>query len=135
MNTTVKRGHWKLLTLPTHRDARGDLAVLEHLPFTIQRAFSLTNVPVGFTRANHAHPSQEQVIVALAGSFEVQVDNGKTRETHQLIDLNAALYIEPNVWVSLAHFSKGAICLVLSSEPYDPRDYFTDYDAFRRQVA
>ena len=41
------------------------------------------------------------------------------------------LLLIPGIWRELVNFSSGAVCLVLSSEKYNPDDYIRDYSVFK----
>src|SRR5690349_16544991 len=81
--------------LPIIPDARGNLTFVEgrrHLPFPIERVYYLYDVPSGAVRGGHAHKELQQVLIALSGSFDVMVDNGKTRDRYSLNRSHTGLY-------------------------------------------
>ena len=126
-----------LLQFENHTDARGSLNFLEngrHIPFDIRRVFYLYDVPAGEKRAAHALIRCQQCIIAMAGSLDVLLDDGFTRKSYHLDRPNVGLYVPARIWRELLNFSKGAICLVLASELYDPNDYFRDYEDFRKAI-
>jgi len=115
------------------RDRRGNLTFVEgdrHAPFEIRRVYYLYDVPGGATRAGHAHRSLRQLMIAVAGSFDVVLDDGQTREIVTLNRSYIGLYIPQLVWREIENFSSGSVCLVLASEHYDEADYIHDYDEF-----
>ena len=122
----------KTLELPVVSDVRGNLAVAEGnaLPFAIARAYWLYDVPSGSMRGGHAHKSNQQILVALSGSFDVVLDDGKARKTVTLNRPDRGLYIPTGVWRELENFSAGAVCLALASEPSDESEYVRDYGEF-----
>jgi WxcM-like, C-terminal len=125
----------RIINLPKVPDARGNLSFIEgekHVPFPIRRVFYLYDVPGGESRAGHALRSCHQFIVAISGSFDVSLDDGLSKATHQLNRSYYGLHIPPRVWRVLDNFSSGAVCLVLASEAYDPRSYYRDYEEFVR---
>jgi hypothetical protein len=122
-----------LINLPKIPDARGSLSFIEaknHIPFEIQRVFYLYDVPGGESRAGHALRSCHQLIIAISGSFDVVVDDGKDKFRYNLNRSYFGLHVPPRVWRVLDNFSSGAVCLVLASEPYDEQGYFRDYQDF-----
>lgn len=128
----------RLIDFPIVHDRRGNLTFVEsgeHVPFELRRAFWLYDVPGGESRAGHAHANLEQVIVAVSGSFDVLVDDGRHNERVTLNRSYYGLYVPPLVWREIDNFSSGAVCLVLASLHYDEADYFRDYDAFREAAA
>ncbi|MEG8041228.1 FdtA/QdtA family cupin domain-containing protein [Sphingomonas sp. LR60] len=128
----------RLLDLPHLADSRGDLSFVEggrHVPFDIRRVYYLYGMPQGAERGAHGHRALEQLIVPLAGSFEIELDDGRARRTVRLDHPARGLYVCPMIWRDLRGFSKGAVALVLASLVYDEADYFRDYDCFLEAVA
>lgn len=123
----------KIITLHTISDPRGNLTVAEEykeLPFDLKRAYWITNVPKGGSRGGHAHKRLRQVLIAVHGSFTVNLDNGKEKKQYLLNNPEEGLLIDTEIWRTLDDFSSGAVCLVLASELYDPDDYLYEYDEF-----
>lgn len=130
-------GGCRIIELPRVADPRGNLTFVEgdrHVPFTIRRVFYLYDVPGGETRAGHALKTCHQFIVAMSGSFDVAVDDGREQTRFSLNRSYYGLYLPPRTWRVLDNFSSGSVCLVLASEPYDESDYYRDYAQFRREV-
>lgn len=121
-----------IITLPKITDPRGNLTVAEgnSLPFAIQRAYWVYDVPGGESRGGHAHKKLWQLLVAVSGSFTVTLDNGQRKETFLLNHPWQALIIKNNTWRTLDDFSSGAVCLCLASDKYDEDDYIRDYDDY-----
>ncbi len=117
---------------------RGNLTVVEQLsevPFEVKRVYWTYDVPSGESRGGHAHKQLKQLIVAMSGSFIVNLDDGKGhRESYHLNHPWEGLLVDTEVWRTLDDFSTGAVCMVLASELYDPDDYIYDYDEFVRYV-
>ncbi len=127
----------RILEFPVVKDHRGNLTVVEGgrcLPFDIARVFYLDVVPAGASRAGHANRETDQVLVALSGSFEVILDDGKERQRVTLSRSSHGLLIPRRIWRELEGFSSGAVCLVFASRPYDPADYYRDYEEYVRAV-
>lgn len=126
-------GECKVLELPKMTDPRGNLTFIEgdrHVPFPIKRVFYLYDVPSGEARAGHALKKCEQFIVAMSGSFDLVVDNGRQRQRFHLNRSDCGLYVPPVVWREIHNFSTNAVCLVLASEFYDIEDYLDVYADF-----
>lgn len=123
----------KIINLPKISDARGSLSFIEgggHIPFDIKRAYYLYDVPGGSNRGSHAHKNLDEFIVAMSGSFDVVLDDGKDKKRFHLNRSYYGLYVCPMMWRLLDNFSSGAVCLVLAAEHYNEADYIRDYDEF-----
>lgn len=123
----------RLVRLPRFEDMRGALNVAEFerdLPFVPRRLFLVHDVPSAEVRGEHAHRECHQMLVCVHGSFEVVVDDGRTREQHRLDSPGLGLHLPPLVWATQYRFSRDAVQLVLASHPYDAADYVRDYDEF-----
>jgi hypothetical protein len=101
----------------------------------ISRVYYIYDVPTGSVRAAHAHRKLHQLYIALAGSFELHLDDGHRQETLFLNRPDVGLHVRPGVWRLINNFSGAALCFVLAAEPYDEADYIRSYDEFRRYVA
>ncbi len=122
-----------LIDLPNFRDDRGTLAFMEggnHIPFPIARVFYLYGVPEDSVRAGHALKTCSQVVIAVSGSFTVDVSDGDDKRDFKLSDPAKAVLLPPQIWREIRDFSPGAICLVLASEPYDPKGYYELFDEY-----
>jgi WxcM-like protein len=129
------RSFYELLDLPRVPDRRGSLTFLEggrHVPFDIARVYYLYDVPASATRAGHAHYRLIQLLIAAAGSFDVNLDNGSEKASIHLDRPYRGLLLRPMVWRTIDGFSGGAMCLVLASTAYDEADYIRDYSTFLR---
>jgi hypothetical protein len=128
----------RLIELPRITDPRGNLTFVEggnHIPFEIQRVFYLYDVPGGASRAAHGHRWLSQVMIAMSGSFDVTLDDGRNKRKFHLNRSYFGLYMPPMIWRDLDNFSSGSVCMVLASHRYDPADYYRDYDQFLAAVA
>jgi len=126
-----------MIELPKISDVRGNLSFIEsnrHIPFEIQRVFYLYDVPGGESRAGHALISCDQLLIAVSGSFEVVLDDGKEKQRYLLNRAYQGLLIPPLYWRELYNFSTGSVCLVLASQPFDESNYIRDYQAFLQAV-
>jgi len=117
-----------LLRLPRISDNRGSLTFLQYpttAPFEIKRVFYLYGMPDGSQRGGHAHIRESQLLVAVAGSFNVKVYDGRNWETFTLDSPDIGLYLPPPYWRELHDFTPGAVCLTLSSTDFDPDEYLS----------
>lgn len=123
----------KLIELPKISDPRGNLSFIEggqHVPFDIKRVYYLYDVPGGSDRGSHAHKNLHQFIVAMSGSFDVVLDDGRERKRFHLNRSYYGLYVCPMMWRELDNFSSGAVCMVLASAHFSEADYIRDYSQF-----
>lgn len=121
--------------LPKIHDPRGNLTFIEggnHIPFDIKRVFYLYDVPGGSERGGHAHKELHELIIAMSGSFDVLLDDGKDKKRVHLNRSYQGLYVCPMVWRQLDNFSSASVCMVLTSARYDEADYHRDYAEFMR---
>lgn len=88
----------------------------------------------GSARGTHAHRKLEQLIVAIQGSFDITLDNGRGVCAHRLDSPTRALYLGPMVWRNMTNFTPDSLCFVLASERYDDADYIRDYDEFVQEL-
>ena len=125
--------HPQIINLPKFLDARGNLSFIEqenHIPFVIRRIYWLYDVPGGECRGGHAYRENQEFIVALSGSFDVVLDDGKEKKVFTLNRSYYGLYVPQGLWREMENFSTNALSLVLSSTDYDAGDYIRDYDEF-----
>ena len=127
----------KIVDLPKIEDNRGNLTFIEggrHIPFDIQRVYYLYDVPGGAERGGHAHKALSQLIIAMAGSFDVVLEDGSERKRFHLNRSYYGLYVCPMIWRELDNFSSGSVCMVLASNLYDEADYYRDYQEYLRAL-
>lgn len=122
-----------LIHLPKIQDPRGNLTFVEggsQIPFDIRRVYYLYDVPGGAERGGHAHKALHQLIIAMSGSFDVVLDDGREKKRFHLNRSYSGLYVCPMMWRELDNFSSGSVCMVLASNRYDEDDYYRNYDQF-----
>ncbi len=127
----------RFIDLPKVTDPRGNLTFIEggrHIPFEIKRVYYMYDVPGGAERGGHAHKKLEQFIIAVSGSFDVVLSDGRDKRKFQLNRPYYGLYICPMMWREIENFSSGSVCIALSSEYYDEADYCRDYAEFLNEV-
>jgi uncharacterized protein YfaP (DUF2135 family) len=101
-------------------DERGVLTSVEgamDVPFEIKRVFYMHHVITD--RGGHAHSDTDQVVIAAAGRFKMDLSNGTNTQTYVLDDPTRGIYTPRMVFIRLYDFSPGAVCLVLASTHYD----------------
>lgn len=123
----------RIIELPKFLDARGNLSFAQnntHIPFEIKRTYWLYDVPGGESRGGHAYRETEEFVIALSGSFDVIVDDGKEKKKIHLNRSYYGLYIPKGVWREMNNFSTNSLALEFASTKYNPEDYIRDYNEF-----
>jgi dTDP-4-dehydrorhamnose 3,5-epimerase-like enzyme len=119
------------------KDDRGSLVAIEslrHVPFEIKRVYYIYNVRDGIIRGKHAHRKLQQVLICVAGSCKILVDNGSERRMFVLDSPSKGLYVGQMVWREMSEFTSDCVLLVLASEHYDESDYIRSYEKFLSEV-
>ena len=125
----------RIIALPKFLDKRGNLSVIEewkNIPFKIERTYWIYDVPGGEARGGHAYKENQEFIVALSGSFDVILDDGKERKTYSLNRSYYGLYVPKGIWREMNNFSTNSLALILSSTAYNAEDYIYDYESFKK---
>ncbi len=122
----------EIIDIPKIENHEGNIAVVEKevIPFEIKRVYYLYDVPSSAQRGGHAHKKLNQILIALSGSFDVVLKDGKVSKKITLNKPDKGLLIANNIWRELENFSSGAVCLVLASAIFDEEDYIREYDEF-----
>ena len=126
----------RIIELPKYLDARGNLSFAQnntHIPFEIKRTYWLYDVPGGESRGGHAYRETEEFVIALSGSFDVIVDDGKEKKIFHLNRSYYGLYIPKGMWREMDNFSTISLALEFASTKYDSADYIRDYEEFLKQ--
>lgn len=129
-------GTCRVIDLPRLDDERGSLSFVEPplVPFEIARVYYLYDTPMGRRRGAHGHRRLEQLMIAVSGSVDVELDDGRRTQTFRLSRADQGLYITPMIWRTLANFAAGTVCVVLASHRFDESDYIRDYEQFLATV-
>lgn len=126
----------RLLDIPTVRDPRGALSVIEggtHIPFAVARVFYMHAMTAD--RGGHAHRDTEQCILSVAGAFRMVLTDGRDTADYLLDDPARGLYLPPMVFLDIRDITPDAVCLVLASTPYDPRGVIRSLDVYREAMS
>ena len=124
----------KIIDLPKFLDNRGNLSFVEqfkHIPFKVERVYWIYDVPGGEIRGGHAYKENRELIIALSGSFDVVIYDGKEKKTYSLNRSYYGLYVPKGVWREINNFSTNSLALVLSSTLYNEDDYIRNYTDFK----
>lgn len=134
-NTLFKMKEVGLIELPKILDSRGNLTFIQapdHIPFEIRRVFWIYDVPGGEIRGGHAYKTQEEIIIALSGSFDVVVTN--KQGDLQRFTLNRSyygLFLPPATWRHIENFSTNSLGLHLSNAHFSEADYWRDFNDYK----
>lgn len=123
----------RIMNFSKINDTRGNLSFIEAgrpLPFQIQRVYWIYDVPGGEVRGGHAYRELQEFFVALSGSFDVVLDDGKERKVFSINRSYFGLYVPNMIWRNLENFSTNAVCMIMASLPYSQGDYVRDYESF-----
>lgn len=125
--------HVKLIDLPKKEDPRGNLTFIEqenHIPFIIKRVYWIYDVPGGQIRGGHAFKEQQELVVALSGSFNVIVNDGNIEQRYHLNRSYYGLFIPNGLWRHMENFSTNSVVMVLSSTFFYESDYIREFSNF-----
>lgn len=125
----------RIIELPKVPDQRGNLSFIEqeeHIPFTINRVYWIYDVPGGEVRGGHAFKENNELIIALSGSFDVVLHDGINETKFSLNRSYYGLFVPKMFWRSMENFSTNSLAVVLSSIRYDEADYIRDFNQFQR---
>ena len=126
-----------IIQLPKITDRRGNLSFIEemnHIPFEIKRTYWIYDVPGGEVRGGHAYKENQEVIVALSGSFDVILDNGNEKKRFSLNRSYYGLYVPQKIWRQMENFSTNALALIVASTQFSKNDYIFDYNEFIKYI-
>jgi hypothetical protein len=123
----------KIINFPKIEDSRGNLSFLEedkHIPFKIKRTYWIYDVPGGQVRGGHAFKEQQEIIIALSGSFDVTISDGRDMKTYSLNRSYYGLYIPATLWREMVNFSTNSLAMIISSTEFSENDYVRNYNEF-----
>lgn len=124
------------LYLPKILDDRGNLSFFENgnqIPFHIKRTYWIYDVPGGEQRGGHAYLDLQEVIIAMSGSFDVVLNDGKEEKKYTLNRSYIGLYVPKMIWRHMENFSTNSLALIVTDAEYDEAQYIRDYDQFVSQ--
>lgn len=127
----------KTIDLPKINDPRGNLSFIEgeeHIPFKVERTYWIYDVPGGQIRGGHAYTDQCEFIVALSGSFDLVLDDGKETKKISLNRSYYGVYVPKMIWRTLENFSTNSLCMILASKPYSKDLYIRDYQQYQQLI-
>ena len=125
----------KIINLPKILDPRGNLSFFENneqIPFAIKRTYWIYDVPGGEARGGHAFKESKEFIIALSGSFEVILHDGKNEYKYNLNRSYFGLYVPNMYWRKIENFSTNSLALIVSSISFNENDYIRNFNQFKK---
>ncbi|MGI6339942.1 MAG: sugar 3,4-ketoisomerase [Bacteroidales bacterium] len=126
-----------LIDLPKFLDLRGNLSFVEeetHIPFKIKRVYWIYDVPGGEHRGGHAFKQTEELIIALSGSFDLNLHDGKTEYKYSLNRSYYGVIVPRMIWRMIDNFSTNSLALIIASTDFSESDYIRNFEEFRKIV-
>ena len=127
----------RIIDLPKVEDDRGNLSFLQNsveIPFDIKRVYWVYDVPGGEQRGGHAYETMQELIIALSGSFDVVLFDGKEEKKYTLNRSYYGLYVPKMIWRSLENFSTNALAFTTTDQPFSEKEYIRDLATFKQLV-
>ena len=126
-----------LIDLPRFLDLRGNLSFIEegsHVPFEIKRVYWIYDVPGGEHRGGHAFRQTDELIVALSGSFDLNLHDGTTEYKYSLNRSYYGVIVPRMIWRMIDNFSTNSLALIIASTDYSESDYIKNFEEFRKII-
>ncbi|MFL5742346.1 MAG: sugar 3,4-ketoisomerase [Flavisolibacter sp.] len=123
-----------IIQLPKILDERGNLSFFQntqHIPFEIKRTYWIYDVPGGEQRGGHAYRTLQEFVVALSGSFEVVLHDGKEEKRFLLNRSYYGLYIPRMFWRHMENFSTNSLALIVADQNYSEQEYIRDFNTYK----
>lgn len=121
------------IELEQHTDPRGTLTVVQIDDFNFERVFWIHNVPIDSERGGHAHRSCAELLVAVHGSFDLELHDGTRSITVHLDHPSRGVLVRPMVWCRLHNFSSDFVGLCLASQTYKSEGYINSFEEFCKE--
>lgn len=133
MNTSFTVQDCNIINIPTFTDERGAISVMDkELPFQVRRVFWLHHIADGKDRGEHALLDSTEIIVAVHGSFVVDLDDIVNKTSVLLDSSDKGLVIRPGIWFRTHSYKDYGVSLILAEEEYAREKYTYNYDEFKR---
>lgn len=133
MNTSFTVQDCNIIDIPTFTDERGAISVMDkELPFQVRRVFWLHHIADGKDRGEHALLDSTEIIVAVHGSFVVDLDDTVSKTSVLLDSHDKGLFIRPGIWFRTHSYKDDGVSLILAEEEYARDKYTYDYEEFKR---
>jgi len=129
----IKMNDIKLLQLPKIEDPRGNLSFFEYpnqLPFQVKRTYWIYDVPGGEIRGSHAFKNQNEIIIALSGSFDIVLHDGFEERKFSLNRSYYGLIVPKMTWRRIENFSTNSLAFIATDMVFEENEYIRDFDEF-----
>lgn len=126
-----------LIDLPKFLDLRGNLSFVEeetHIPFKIKRVYWIYDVPGGEHRGGHAFKQTDELIIALSGSFDLNLHDGTTEYKYSLNRSYYGVVVPRMIWRMIDNFSTNSLALIIASTDFSESDYIRNFEEFRKML-
>lgn len=122
----------RMIDLPKVSNQQGNLTFIEGAITSLSTlsAFTICTTYQVELHVGACAQKLHQLIIAISGSFDITLDDGRGQKTFHLNRSYNGLYICPMIWRELNNFSTGSVCMVLASSVYREDDYHRDYAEF-----
>lgn len=123
----------RMIEFPQKGDDRGHLVIVEgnqDIPFDIKRVFYIYGSDKDVIRGKHANYNTEFVLINVAGTSKVKVDDGTKQKIFSLDRPHTGIFLPRMVWKDMYDFSEDSVLLVLASEHYDETEYIRSYPEY-----
>jgi dTDP-4-dehydrorhamnose 3,5-epimerase-like enzyme len=137
MNMKKLDDMYRLLEFADLGDERGNLIVIEggqQIPFEIKRVFYMYNSDRDVVRGQHANINSQFVLINVAGTSKVKVDNGTQSRVIELNRPHMGIYLDRMLWKDMYDFSEDSVLLVLANTHYDGSEYIRSYEDYLRII-
>jgi dTDP-4-dehydrorhamnose 3,5-epimerase-like enzyme len=124
----------KLIELPKILDDRGNLSFFQNndqIPFAIKRVYWIYDVPGGEQRGGHAYKQLQEVVIALSGSFDVVLSDGRDQKRFTLNRSYYGLYVPRMIWRDVENFSTNSLAFIATDASYSADQYIRDFEQFK----
>ncbi len=127
----------RVIPLARFLDSRGNLSFVDFKDLSgsnIKRMFSISSIPLGVIRGDHAHRSSTQLLHSVVPNIILELDNLNNSVVVNMDTPDVILIVPPKIWVRFTAGSTKSILNVLATEFYDESDYIHSYEQFIEEM-
>lgn len=124
----------KKIKIPTFKDDRGDLSVLElkdFIDWEPKRIYYLTGAVKD--RGGHAVRGEKKIYICAQGTITARIHDGKSWTEFKLEGPDDGLIVEEMAYREFKDFSDGAVLVSVSNLNYDKSKYIFDFEEFLKE--